>query len=140
MVLGGPGGTAGSVHVALSQIPSSHSFGCPMILEQTDPDSSSATHTSNFFGHGVGDVVGGVVGLGVGVHVSHCSVTGMGEGPHGHVMKALQTGHPAGVWTQVSVGNPAFWQSTAVSHTMAGLLEHLFLSSPSEPSQHRQVW
>ena len=75
MVLGGPGGTAGSVHVALSQIPSSHSFGCPMILEQTDPDSSSATHTSNFFGHGVGcGVVGDGVGGGDGGHVGHSSV------------------------------------------------------------------
>ena len=35
--------------------------------------SSTAMHTSNFFGHGVGDVDGGVVGLGTGEHVGQSS-------------------------------------------------------------------
>ena len=58
-----------SVHVVLSQFPSKHSFGAiggSTVFVQTEPDSSTAMHTSTVrpaqLGAGVGSLVGSLVG------------------------------------------------------------------------------
>merc|ERR1719282_1886984 len=48
------------------------------LVVQTDPDSSTAMHTSNFFGHGVGCGVG--YGVGCGVVGAGVSTTGVVAG------------------------------------------------------------
>merc|ERR1719282_1112988 len=81
------------------------------LVVQTDPDSSTAMHTSNFFGHGVGCGVGWVVGghdghssvigtlspggQGHSLHDGHSSVIGT-SGPHGHVFVLKSQGEPGG--------------------------------------------
>ena len=60
-----------SVQVVLSQFPSKHSFGGFPSFVQTEPDSSTAMHTSTVrpmqVGAGVGETVGYGVGCGVGI-------------------------------------------------------------------------